>query len=203
MRGGSGFPLCCCCCCSSSSFSRPVSSRPATAAILLHVELSPQHLLHHPRQLTNNKLFEESHCQQQWSFVSTSSSNSFSSKSLCLSLLSSSPPFQQQQSKHNSRISCLLRSNNNNHTQSSTGWRNMTKILGLQYRRTCSSCTSTDQGLSIPDKEEDDIEDKDKEVSSMSCCSFEMQMMMCTSCTCLWTRESLVNQDDDAGGDQW
>jgi hypothetical protein len=174
MRGGSGFPLCCCCCCSSSSssFSTPLSSRPATAAILLHVELSPQHLLHHPRQLTNNKLFEESHCQRQWSFVSTSSSNSFSSKGLRVSLLSNSPPFQQQQSKHNSRISCLLRSNNKNHTQSSTVQRNMTKILGLQNRRTCSSCTSTDQGLSIPEKEEDDIEDKDKEVSSMSCLLF-------------------------------
>jgi hypothetical protein len=48
----------------------------------------------------------------------------------------------------------------------------MTKILGLQNRRTCSSCTSTDQGLSIPEKEEDDIEDKDKEVSSMSCLLF-------------------------------
>ncbi|CAK9229261.1 unnamed protein product [Sphagnum troendelagicum] len=169
MRGGSGFPLCCCCCCSSSSsFSTPLSSRPATAAILLHVELSPQHLLHHPRQLTNNKLFEESHCQRQWSFVSTSSSNSFSSKGLRVSLLSNSPPFQQQQSKHNSRIGCLLRSNNKNHTQSSTVRRNMTKILGLQNRRTCSSCTSTDQGLSIPEKEEDDIEDKDKEMDDSS-----------------------------------
>ncbi len=174
MRGGSGFPLCCCCCSSSSSssFSTPLSSRSATAAILLHVELSPQHLLHHPRQLTNNKLFEESHCQRQWSLVSTSSSNSFSSKGLRVSLLSNSPPFQQQQSKHNSRIGCLLRSNNKNHTQSSTVRRNMTKILGLQNRRTCSSCTSTDQGLSIPEKEEDDIEDKDKEVSSMSCLLF-------------------------------